>query len=205
MHTAFDNKGNAYTTLFLDSQIVKWDVEAAIKQFKGDKAVKVVIDRLDVHYQPGHDTASMGEIKKPMASSLTPATSSPKTASCRSACMWKPEQLIDISGDKMKLIHDHTAYPEPHDAIIVRRDRSIKTRQVYNMDEFPNAVTDPKSQKVERNGKKVTVFMASQAPAFSMREFRVKLGDEVTIILTNHDKVNLTHGFGIPLYNRCCR
>ena len=45
------------------------------------------------------------------------------------------EQLIDISGDKMQLIHDHTAYPEPHDAIIVRRDL-VKTKQIYSMDEF---------------------------------------------------------------------
>ena len=202
LHTAFDNKGNAYTTLFLDSQIVKWDVEAAIKQFKGDKAVKVVIDRIDVHYQPGHGYTSMGETKEADGKFFNSGNKFSKDRFLPVGPLHvETEQLIDISGDKMKLIHDHTAYPEPHDAIIVRRDR-IKTRQVYNMDEFPNAVTDPKSQKVERNGKKVTVFMASQAPAFSMREFRVKLGDEVTIILTNHDKVeDLTHGFGIPLYN----
>ncbi|MGE8357670.1 MAG: cupredoxin domain-containing protein, partial [Microvirgula sp.] len=78
----------------------------------------------------------------------------------------------------------------------------IKTRQVYNMDDFPNAVKDPKSQRIERNGNKVTIYLASQAPAYSMREFKVKQGDEVTIILTNHDKVeDLTHGFGIPMYD----
>ena len=52
-------------------------------------------------------------------------------------------QLIDISGDKMKLVADHSVYPEPHDAIIVRREL-IKTRQIYDMNEFPNAVKDPK-------------------------------------------------------------
>ena len=42
----------------------------------------------------------------------------------------------------------------------------------------------------------------SQAPAYSLREFKLKKGDEVTIILTNLDKVeDLTHGFAIPKYD----
>jgi len=63
-------------------------------------------------------------------------------------------------------------------------------------------VKDPKDSGVFRNGKKVTVKLISQAPAFSLREFKVKKGDEVTIILTNHDKVeDLTHGFAVPKYD----
>jgi nitrous-oxide reductase len=111
------------------------------------------------------------------------------------------EQLIDISGEKMKLIADHPVRPEPHDFIIFKRDK-VKTRQVYNLEDFPNAVKDPKDSGVFRQGNKVTVKLVSQAPAFSMREFKVKKGDEVTLILTNLDKVeDLTHGFAIPKYN----
>ena len=73
---------------------------------------------------------------------------------------------------------------------------------MYSVDEFPNAVKDPKESGVVRNGRKVTVKMTSLAPAFSLREFKVKKGDEVTLILTNLDKVqDLTHGFAIPKYN----
>ncbi len=71
------------------------------------------------------------------------------------------------------------------------------------MDEFPQrGEGSRKDAGVFRNGNKVTVKITSQAPAFSLREFKVKKGDEVTLILTNHDKVeDLTHGFAIPKYN----
>ena len=202
LHTGFDNKGNAYTTLFLDSQIVKWNVEAAIKAFKGDKTAKAVVDRIDVHYQPGHGFTSMGETRESDGRYFISDNKFSKDRFLPVGPLHaETAQLIDISGDKMKLVADHSVYSEPHDSIIVRRD-IIKTRQIYNLDEFPNAVKDPKDSGVFRNGKKVTVKLTSQAPAFSLREFKVKKGDEVTIILTNHDKVeDLTHGFAIPKYD----
>lgn len=202
LHTGFDNRGNAYTTLFLDSQIVKWNLEAAIKAFKGDKTAVPVVDRIDVNYQPGHGFTSMGETKEPDGKFFISDNKFSKDRFLPVGPL-HPEtaQLIDISGDKMKLVADHAVYSEPHDSIVIRRD-IIKTRQVYNIDEFPHAVKDPKECRVERKGKQVTVYLTSQAPAFGLREFTVKKGDEVTIILTNLDKVeDLTHGFAIPKYN----
>ena len=202
LHTAFDGKGNAYTSLFLDSQIVKWNLDKAIAQFKGDKSVQPVVDRIDVHYQPGHTYSSMGETKEADGKFLNSGNKFSKDRFLPVGPLHcETEQLIDISGNKMRLIHDHTAYPEPHDAIIVRAD-VVKTKQVSDMNDFPNAVKSFSDSRIERKGKKVTVYLTSQAPNYSMQEIKVKLGDEVTMILTNHDKVeDLTHGFGIEKYN----
>jgi nitrous-oxide reductase len=202
LHTAFDGRGNAYTTLFLDSALVKWNVDAAIKFHAGDKNAKYVVDRLDLQFQPGHVNASQSETKA--------ADGKWAAVGCKfSKDRFLPvgplhpenEQFIDISGDRMVLKADHPVRGEPHDFIIFKRE-ILKPKQVYTLDECNYAVKDAKESGVTRNGRKVTVKIASQAPAFSLREFRVKKGDEVTIILTNLDKVeDLTHGFAIPKYN----
>ena len=202
LHTAFDGRGNAYTTLFLDSQMVKWNIEAAIKAHAGDKSAKYVVDRLDVQYQPGHVNASQSE--------TVAADGKYMAVGCKfSKDRFLPvgplhpenEQLIDISGDKMVLLADHPVRGEPHDFIIFKRDL-VRPKQVYSLDDFPLAIRDPKDSGVFRDGKKVTIKITSQAPAFSLREFKLKRGDVVTLILTNLDKIeDLTHGFAIPKYN----
>ncbi len=202
LHTAFDGRGNAYTTLFLDSQIVKWNVEAAIKFTQGDKTQKYVVDRLDVHYQPGHINATHSETKAADGKYLCVGCKFSKDRFLPVGPLHpENEQLIDISGEKMVLLADHPVRGEPHDFIIFKREL-LKPKQVYSLDDFPNAIKDPKETGVFRDGKKVTIKLTSQAPAFSLREFTVKKGDEVTLILTNLDKIeDLTHGFAIPRYN----
>ena len=202
LHTTYDGRGNAFTTLFLDSQIVKWNIDAAIKFHAGDKAAKYVVDRIDVHYQPGHISADMGETKEAGGQFLAVGCKFSKDRFLPVGPLHpENEQLIDIRGEKMVMLADHPVYPEPHDFVIVKREK-IKTRQVFNVDDFPLAVKDPKDSGVTRNGNKVTVKLVSQAPAYSLREFKVKKGDEVTLILTNLDKVeDLTHGFAIPKYD----
>ena len=202
LHTTYDARGNAFTTLFLGSQIVKWNIDAAIKFHAGDKAAKYVVDRIDVHYQPGHISADMGETKEAGGQFLAVGCKFSKDRFLPVGPLHpENEQLIDIRGEKMVMLADHPVYPEPHDFVIVKREK-IKTRQVFNVDDFPLAVKDPKDSGVTRNGNKVTVKLVSQAPAYSLREFKVKKGDEVTLILTNLDKVeDLTHGFAIPKYD----
>lgn len=202
LHTAFDGRGNAYTTLFLDSQIVKWNIDKAIAFHKGDKNATYVVDRLDVHYQPGHINATHSETVAADGKFLAVGCKFSKDRFLPVGPFHpENEQLIDISGDKMVLLADHPVRGEPHDFIIFKRD-IVKPKQVYDLDEFPLAVKDAKESGVFRNGKKVTVKLTSQAPAFSLREFTVKKGDEVTLILTNLDKIeDLTHGFAVPKYN----
>ncbi|MFC0351760.1 TAT-dependent nitrous-oxide reductase [Undibacterium danionis] len=202
LHTAFDGRGNAFTTLFLDSQVVKWNVEAAIKFHAGDKTAKYVVDRLDVQYQPGHLNASHSETKAADGKYLAVGCKFSKDRFLPVGPLHpENEQLIDISGEKMVLMADHPVRGEPHDFIIFKRDL-VRPKQVYDLNDFPLATKDPKESGVVRNGKKVTVRMTSQAPAFSLREFTVKKGDEVTLILTNLDKIeDLTHGFAIPNHN----
>ena len=202
LHTAFDGRGNAYTTLFLDSQVVKWNVEAAIKFHKGDKNAKYVVDRIDVQYQPGHLNASQSETIAADGKYLAVGCKFSKDRFLPAGPLHpENEQLIDISGDKMVLLADHPVRGEPHDFIIFKREL-VKPKQVYTLDDSPIAVKDSKESGVVRNGRKVTVKLTSLAPSFSLREFNVKKGDEVTLILTNLDKIeDLTHGFAIPHYN----
>ena len=202
LHTAFDGKGNGYTTLFLDSQVVKWNIEDAIKFTKGDKAVQYVRDRIDVHYQPGHINASMSETKEADGQFLCVGCKFSKDRFLPVGPLHpENEQIIDIRSDKMVLLGDHPVYSEPHDFVIVKRDK-IQTTQVAKMEDYPLAVKSIDEVGVKREGKKVTVRLMSVAPAYEPREFKVKVGDEVTVIVTNHDKVeDLTHGFAVPKHD----
>ncbi|HMM76650.1 MAG TPA: TAT-dependent nitrous-oxide reductase [Gammaproteobacteria bacterium] len=202
LHTAFDGRGNAYTTLFLDSQVVKWNIEDAIRFTAGDNTVKYVVDRLDVQYQPGHINASQSETVAADGKWLAVGCKFSKDRYLPVGPLHcENEQLIDISGEKMVLIADHPVRPEPHDFVIFKREL-LQPKQIYTLEDFPLAVKDAADAGVTRDGNKVTVRIVSQAPAFTPREFSVKQGDEVTIIMTNHDKVeDLTHGFAIPKYN----
>lgn len=202
LHTTFDGRGNAYTSLFIDSQIVKWNIQKAIDIYKNPKeGDSAVLDRLDVHYQVGHTMASMAETKEADGRYLISLNKISKDRFLNVGPL-KPEndQLIDISGKKMVLLKDDSAYIEPHDCIIVRRDiiePIVKHRP--RMDEHPLFVTE---SSIEKKGNKVTVRMTANAPVYGLQEVVVNEGDEVTFIVTNNDEIpDLSHGFAVSDYN----
>jgi nitrous-oxide reductase len=202
LHTAFDGRGNAYTTLFLDSQVVKWNVDAAIRFHGGDKTATYVVDRLDVHYQPGHINASQSETRAADGQWLAIGCKFSKDRYLPAGPLHpENEQLIDIRGERMVLVAEHPVRPEPHDFIIFKREL-VTPKQVYQLSDFPLALASAEDAGVTRSGNRVTVKIASVAPVFSPSEFTVRRGDLVTVIMTNFDTVeDLTHGFAIEKYN----
>lgn len=197
LHTTFDGRGNAITSVFIDSTNVKWNLDRAVK---GEK--KPIVDVLDIHYQVGHLMATMAETKEADGKWLVSLNKFSKdrflnVGPLKNEC----EQLVDISGEKLKLVHDSATYIEPHDCIMVRRDiieKNVKDR--FNMFEYhPMAVT---KSGVERKGKDVIVKLTANAPVYGLQEVKVKKGDRVTVIVTNNDEISdLGHGFALSDYN----
>ncbi|HXG01102.1 MAG TPA: cupredoxin domain-containing protein, partial [Bacteroidota bacterium] len=193
LHTQFDDKGNAYTSLFVESAVAKWKL-----------GTWEVVDKVPVSYNIGHLCASEGDTKNPTGEYLV-ALNKLSHGRHLSVGPSQPEssQLIDISGEKMNLLYDAFTEPEPHYAQMIKADK-LKPIEVYPKEEnkHPKAIWDVKDTKVVRSGKNVEVYMVAVRSTLEPTSFEVNKGDKVTIYLTNIEQTtDELHGFGLNEYN----
>ena len=193
LHTQFDDKGFAYTSLFVESAVCKWKL-----------GTWEVVDKIPVSYNIGHLCAAEGDTKHPDGKYLI-ALNKLSHGRHLSVGPSQPEasQLIDIGGEKMGLLYDAFTEPEPHYAQIIKADK-LHPIEVYPKEENknPKAIWDVKDAKVVRNGKNVEVYMTAVRSSFEPNKIEVNKGDKVTIYITNIEQTtDELHGLGLSEYN----
>lgn len=193
LHTEFDGKGNAYTTFFVSSEVVKWDI----------KTLKI-LDRVPVYYSPGHLSIPGGDSRKPFGKYMVVYNKITKDRYLPTGPeLAQAAQLFDISGDKMKLLLDYPTIGEPHyaqsaPADLIRNNGQLK---FYKIEEnnHPYVAKGEKEAKVIRKGNQVHVYMTSIRSHFASDNIEgVKVGDEVYFHVTNLEQDwDVPHGFAI--------
>ena len=192
LHTEFDGKGNAYTTFFISSEVVKWKI-----------GTWEVQDRKPTYYSVGHLMIPGGNSQAPFGDYLVAMNKITKDRYlptgpelCQSA------QLYDISGDKMVMLSDFPTIGEPHYAAGCPADL-IKPRQrkIYKLDEnkHPYAALSEKETRVERNGKEVHIYMTTIRSHFAPDNIEgIKVGDKVYFHVTNLEQdFDVPHGISM--------
>jgi len=192
LHTEFDEKGNAYTTFFISSEIVKWNV----KDLK-------ILDRHPTYYSPGHLSIPGGDTRKPYGKYMIAYNKITKDRYLPTGPeLSQSAQLFDISGDKIKLLLDYPSIGEPHYAQAIPAEKLVKNSvKIFKIEEnkHPHVTLGEKNSKVVREGNKVHVYMTAMRSHFSPDNIEgVRLGDEVYFHVTNLEQDwDVPHGFAV--------
>jgi nitrous-oxide reductase len=192
LHTEFDANGNAYTSMFVSSEIVKWSV----KDLK-------VLDRVPTYYSIGHLSVMGGPTKKPYGKYMVAYNKITKDRYLPVGPeLPQSAQLYDISGEKMKLLLDFPTVGEPHYAEAIPADKiSGKTVKIYKIEEneHPYVAKGEGQAKVERRGKEVHIWMTAIRSHLTPDNIEgIKVGDEVYFHVTNLEQDwDVPHGFAI--------
>jgi len=200
LHTQYDDKGNAYTSLFLDSAVAKWTLGG------DDPAGYKLVEKLPVQYNIGHISAAEGDTVSPDGRYLVALN---KWAVDRFLPVGplKPqnEQLLDIGSDTMSVIYDMPmGIGEPHYAQMIKADK-IKAWEVYpevgwdpttqSPSEF---ATMPGEERIVRDGNNVEIFMTAVRSHLNPEHVTLNKGDNVTWHITNIETApDATHGFDL--------
>jgi nitrous-oxide reductase len=192
LHTEFDGKGNAYTTFFISSEVVKWKL-----------GTWEVIDRKPTYYSVGHLMIPGGNSRKPFGKYVVAMNKITKDRYLPVGPeMEHSAQIYDISGEKMELIYDFPTHGEPHYAAGCPADLiRNNAKKIYRLDEnkHPYAITSPDQARVTRDGKEVHIYMSTIRSHFTPDNIEgVKVGDKVYFHITNHEQdFDVPHGFSM--------
>jgi len=206
LHTVFDDKGNAYTSHFLDSTVVKWTLGPPYHP--KEEAWKAV-DKVAVHYNIGHLQAPGSNTKKPWGKYLV-ALNKWSVDRYPPLGPLHPQnlQLIDISGPKMQLLSDTPTIGEPHNSQIMPVEllQAWTTYPVTGFDaatmKKSDSATEQGKEAVVRKGNTVYVNGTVIRSHYTPDIVRVKEGDKVVFSWTNVESArDATHGFGLHGYN----
>ena len=208
LHTQFDDKGYAYTSLFLDTAVARWTLGGC--KYKAPEEPWKLVGKVQTHYNIGHLAAAEGDTVKPAGKYLVALNKwSVDRFLTTGPLLPQNLQLIEISGtgETMRLLADMPlGMGEPHYAQIIRADR-LKSWETY-----PEVGWDPHTQakatepgldkpRVEVKGDTVYVYSTVIRSHFTPEHVKVKKGQKVVWHLTNTERTrDATHGFAIPGY-----
>ena len=199
LHNTFDSQdGIIYTSLYVDSQIVKWNY----------KTLKV-LDRINVHYNIGHLDSMEGKSSKPVGKYVI-ALDKLSIDRFNPIGPLHPQnhQLIDITGPKMEMLYDlPIGLGEPHDVVSIAASK-LHTKPTYTMGtnsrtgkQHP-AMTLAGQERIERDGKNVKVYATAIRSHINPEHIEVNKDDNVTIYMTNLERAeDETHGFTVDDYD----
>ena len=199
LHSQYSNvTGEVYTSLYVDSQVVKWNY----KDLK-------VIDKINVHYNIGHLCGMEGKTVDPQGDYII-ALNKLTIDRFQPVGPLHPQnhQLIDISGKKMDMLVDMPLpLGEPHQAVGIRASK-LHTAVRYKMGTNTKTgkthigKTLAGQERIVRKGNKVTVYATLVRSHINPERITVNKGDEVTIYMTNLERAqDETHGFTVDNYN----
>lgn len=192
LHTEFDGKGNAYTSMFLSSEVVKWRISDL-----------QVLDRVPTYYSVGHLMVPGGDTKKPSGKYLVAYNKITKDRYLPTGPeLAQSAQLYDISGDKMQLILDYPTIGEPHYAqacpAALIKDKQVKFFDI-NKNHHEFVAMGEKKTNVVRKGTRVDVYMTAIRSHLTPDNIEgVYVGDDVYFHVTNLEQDwDIPHGFAI--------
>ena len=189
LHTEFDAEGNAYTTFFISSEVVKWKL-----------GTWEVIDRKPCYYSVGHLMIPGGNSRKPFGKYVLAMNKITKDRYLPTGPeVTQSAQLYDITGEKMELLLDFPTVGEPHYAAGIPADIIKKnSKKFFKLTENKHkyAIQSPGEAKVVRDGNEVHIYMAMIRSHFTPDNIEgVKVGDKVFFHVTNHEQdYDVPHG-----------